>query len=96
VKIVVLANPTEQEPLHGQERYLIDCGLALHAGWNEAKLRSAFGIPDPYRVEALVAAGYPCAVEDLPQEMQQTESRPRVRKAREEIVWLNPGSEPGL
>ena len=102
LKIVVAGNPEEQASLHGQQRYLVDCGLALHAllvqacamglnvramaGWDEAKVRSALRIEDPYRVVALVAAGYPCAVEELPAEVQQKEQRPRSRKPRGEIV----------
>ena len=102
VKITVIGNPNEQEALHDQQRFLLDCGLALHAllvqacamglnvramaGWDESKVRSALRIEDPYRVVALVAAGYPCALEDLPPQVQQKEQRPRARKSRNEIV----------
>lgn len=103
VKITVVGNPEEQDPLHAQQRFLLDCGLALHgllvqacamglnvramAGWDEAKVRSALRIPDPYRVVALVAAGYPCPVEDLPEEVQQKERRQRARKDPEDILF---------
>jgi nitroreductase len=102
VKLVLLGNPEEQPSVHGQERYLFDCGLALHgllvqacamglavramAGWNEDRARAAFDIPAPLRVVAFVAAGYPGNVEDFPVEVQQKEARPRVRKAPTELV----------
>lgn len=105
VKIAVIGNPQEQETLHGEHGFLIDCGLALHgllvqacamglnvraiAGWDEARLRAGLRIPEPYRPVALVAAGYPCPVEDLPEELQKKERRPRVRKARHEIVFCD-------
>jgi nitroreductase len=103
VKMTVIGHPHEQEAWHGQPSFLIDCGLAVQSllvqacamglsvraliGWDEQKVRTAHGIPDPFRVVALIAAGYPCPVGDLPESVQQKERRPRTRKAREEIFY---------
>jgi len=103
VKLVVLANSEEQPDHHGQQRCLIDGGLALHAllvqacamglnvramaGWNQEKVRAAFDIPDACLVVALVAAGYPGSVDALPADVQLKEARPRVRRDPEEIVF---------
>lgn len=103
LKLVLLANPEEQPDHHGQQRCLIDGGLALHAllvqacamglnvramaGWDQDRVRAAFDIPHAYLVVALVAAGYPCPVEALPVEVQKKEARPRVRRDAREIVF---------
>lgn len=103
VKIVVVGNSEEQPEMHGQQRFLVDCGIALGhllvqasalglnvramADWNEDEVRKDFAIPDPHRVVALVAAGYPGKVEDLPPEVQEKEARPRTRKPAEAFVF---------
>lgn len=103
VKLTVLANPQEQQRWHDQDTYMLDCGLALQSlliqacamglnvramiGWDEEKIRAAHRIAPPFRVVALVVAGYPCPVSDLAESVQQKELRPRVRKHREEIFF---------
>jgi len=103
VKIVVLGNPEEQPDAHGQQRYLVDCGIALNgllvqacamglsvramADWSEQEVLSLFAVPSPFRVVALVAAGYPGRVEDLPPAVQEKERRPRTRKPAEQFVF---------
>ena len=103
LKIIVVGNPEEQPSRFGQDRWLLDCGLALenmliqgnvmgltiHAmgNWDEETVRRNFGIPDPFRVAALVAVGYPGRVEDLSPDLQKREIAPRTRKAAEEIVF---------
>ena len=105
VKIVVLGNPEEQPEAHGQQRFLLDCGIALDgllvqacamglnvramADWSEQEVIAAFAVPPPFRVVTLVAAGYPGRVEDLPPAVQEKEARPRTRKRPEEFVFVD-------
>ncbi len=105
LKLVVIGNPAEQDQDFGQQRWLLDCGLALGqlliqacgmglhvrsmAGFDEVRALQGFAIPDPYRVAAFVACGYPGPVEDLPEPVQAKEKRPRTRKAPSEIVHWN-------
>lgn len=103
VKIVVIGTAEEQPDRNGQHAWLLDVGLALEnmliqgyamgltihamAGWDEQKLLRSFHIPQPFRVAALVAAGYRGRVEDLPEEVRVKDLAPRVRKAAGEIVF---------
>jgi len=105
LKFVVLGNPEEQDADFGQQRWLLDCGLALGqlliqacnsglnvrpmAGFDENKVLAGFTIPVPFRVAALVACGYPGKPEDLTEAIRSKEQRPRVRKAVEDIVHWN-------
>lgn len=105
LKFIVLGNPEEQDADFGQQRWLLDCGLALGqlliqacgcglnvrpmAGFDEEKVLTAFEIPRPLRVAALVACGYPGRIEDLPEVVQSKEKRVRSRKMVEEIVHWN-------
>lgn len=111
LKIIVLGNPEEQPERFGLQRWLLECGLALEnlllqgsfmgltvhamAGWDEDKVRKNFNIPDPFRVVALVAAGYPGQVEALPPEVQKKDNAPRTRKPAEEIVFWDEFGNPG-
>lgn len=103
VKMIILGNPEEQPDRNGQNRWLLDVGLALEnmllqgcdlgltvhamAGWSEETILKNFNIPKPFRVAALFAVGYPGKVEDLSEEMQQKANQPSVRKPLEEIVF---------
>jgi nitroreductase len=105
VKLIVVGNPAEQPSVFGQQRWLLDCGLALGqlliqagavglniramAGFDEDSARSAFNIPEPFRVAAFVAGGYPAELGDLPPEIQERERRPRVRKPLSDVVFQN-------
>ena len=105
VKLIVVGNPDEQSSDFGQQRWLLDCGLGLGqlliqacslglhvramAGFDEDKARVGFRIPDPFRIAAFVAAGYPGEISDLPLEIQQRERRARVRKTLTEFVFYN-------
>jgi len=111
VKMVVIGNPEEQPDRFGQNRWLLDVGLALEnmliqgcdlgltvhamAGWDENKIRENFNIPDPYRVAALFAVGEPGKFEDLSEEMQAKASRPNIRKPVEEIIFWDEFGAPG-
>ena len=105
LKIVLLGNPEEQPDRDGQNRWLLDCGLALenmlvqgyamgltiHAmqGWNEQKVLANFNVPAPFRVAALVGAGYRGRVEDLPPDVAEKDLKPRTRKAPGEIAFTD-------
>jgi nitroreductase len=111
IKIIVVGNPEEQPSRFGQDRWLLDCGLALEnlllqanalglavhgmGNWDEETIRKNYNIPDPFRVAALVAVGYPGRVEDLVEEVQKKETAPRTRKPMEEIVFWDEFGKPG-
>ena len=103
VKMIILGNPEEQPDRNGQNRWLLDVGLALEnmllqgcdlgltvhamAGWDEDAVLKNFNIPSPFRVAALFAVGYPGNVEELSEELQQKARQPQVRKPLTEIVF---------
>ncbi len=103
VKIVIIGTPEEQPDRNGLHTWLLDAGLALEnmliqgyamgltihamAGYDEQKVLSGFNIPQPFRVAALVAAGYRGRVEDLPEDVRAKDLKPRVRKAAAEFVF---------
>lgn len=102
VKMIILGNPEEQPDRNGQNRWLLDVGLALEnlllqgcdmgltvhamAGWDEEMVLKNFNIPAPFRVAALFAVGYPGNVQELSEELQQKANQPQVRKPLDEIV----------
>lgn len=110
VKMVILGSPEEQPDRHGQQRWLLDLGLAIenlliqgsamgltvHAmvGWDEPKLLEAFHVPEPFRVAALFAVGHPGKIEDLSPEMQEKASKPSGRRPVEEIVFWDDFGKP--
>jgi nitroreductase len=101
--MIILGNPEEQPDRNGQNRWLLDVGLALEnlllqgcnlgltvhamAGWDEDTALKNFNIPAPFRVAALFAVGYPGDVEALSPELQQRARQPQVRKPLTEIVF---------
>jgi len=103
VKFVVLGAPDDQPDRNGLPSWMLETGLALEnmllqgcsmgltthsmSGWNEQKVLQNFHIPQPFRVLALVVAGHPGRVEDLPDDVKAKDLAPRVRKAVEEIVY---------
>ena len=103
VKIVIIGTPEEQADRNGLHTWLLDAGLALEnmllqgyamgmtihamAGYDEKKLMSGFAIPQPFRIAAIVAAGWRGRVEDLPEEVRVKDLKPRVRKSPAEFVY---------
>lgn len=57
-------------------------GLVAHqmAGFDSARARESFGIPDGFTPMAMIAIGYPGSIEDLPPEVREREVAPRSRK----------------
>jgi nitroreductase len=56
-------------------------GLVAHpmAGFDEPAVREAFGAPPEVRVLAVFAAGYPGALDSLPEDLRPRESTPQER-----------------
>ncbi len=74
----------------------VDLGLLVHpmAGWKEAAVRAALGIPDDAVPIAMVAVGYPGRHEDLDEATRAKDEKPRVRKAIGDIAFLGRWGEP--
>ena len=64
-------------------------GLYIHqmAGFDLAKARELYGIPEGYEPVCAIALGYGAAVETLPENLQQRELAPRVRKPIESFTF---------
>jgi nitroreductase len=65
-------------------------GLRAHqmAGWKEEPLRQILRIPEQEIPVVMVAVGYEGEVRDLPPEVQEKKTRPRVRKPINEVVTI--------
>lgn len=74
----------------------VDQGLLVHpmAGWREAALRDALGLPDDFVPVAVVAVGYAGSPEDLDDATRSKDERPRARKALDEIAFVGRWGEP--
>ena len=64
-------------------------GLFGHqmAGFDVEKARVVFQIPDGYDPVAMMALGYPAAMESLTEEQRANEARPRTRRPIEEFIF---------
>lgn len=103
VKMIVAGSSQEQPDRNGLHMWLLDAGLALEnmliqgyamgmtihamAGFDEKKLLAGFAIPEPFRVAAVVAAGWRGTVESLPEEVRAKDLKPRTRKSAQEFVF---------
>ena len=67
----------------------IHLGLVVHpiAGFKERRVKEALGIPEEYRIHALVVVGYPGSPEDADESVLEKEKRPRERKSLKEIAF---------
>ncbi len=74
----------------------VDQGLLVHpmAGWKEAPLRAALGLPDAFAPMAVVAVGYAGKPEELDEATRRKDERPRVRKPLGEIAYSPMWEEP--
>jgi len=63
-------------------------GLQLHqmGGFDVAKAREAFAIPEGYEPFAAIAVGYPGPADALPEDLRARETAPRQRRAVAEFV----------
>jgi len=57
------------------------------AGYDPAKARAVFGIPDGYEPAAAIAVGYQGEPDRLPQPLRDREAAARTRKPLEDIVF---------
>jgi len=73
-------------------------GLVVHqmAGYDAAKARTVFGVPDDYEPAAAIAVGYQGDPDRLPQPLRDREAAPRTRKPLEEIVFGGRWAEPSV
>ncbi|MBI4537506.1 MAG: nitroreductase family protein [candidate division NC10 bacterium] len=73
-------------------------GLHAHqmAGFDAARARGAFGIPDGFEPVAAVALGYLGDPQALPEPLKEREFRPRQRKPLNDMVFGGRWSAPSL
>jgi acyl-CoA thioester hydrolase len=74
----------------------VDQGLLVHpmAGWKEAPLRAALGLPDAFAPMAVVAVGYAGDPGELDEQARGKDEKPRVRKPLGEIAFEHRWGEP--
>ena len=74
----------------------VDQGLLVHpmAGWKEAALRAALGLPDDFAPMAVVAVGYAGKAEELDEQTRKKDEKPRSRKPLGEIAVAERWGEP--
>ncbi|MCL1925883.1 MAG: nitroreductase family protein [Syntrophorhabdaceae bacterium] len=105
VLIVAGAVPSEGLVVESREYVLFDAGLALMsllyrgadqgllvhpmAGWKEAPLRDALGLPDSFAPLVVVAVGYHGKPEELDEATRKKDERPSTRKPLPEIAFEN-------
>lgn len=67
----------------------LDHGLYVHqmAGFNPAKTRDVYAIPEGFEPVAGMALGYPGDPSGLPDKLAERERKPRTRMALDELVY---------
>jgi len=65
----------------------LDLFVHQMAGFNVAKARTLFGIPDDYEPVAAIALGYPGDPERLPPPLRERQMAPRQRKPLDQFVF---------
>lgn len=73
-------------------------GLQVHqmAGFDTARAKEVFGIPEGFEPAAAIAVGYPGPAELAGEEFRAGEMAPRVRRPVEEFVFGGTWGEPGV
>ena len=71
-------------------------GLAVHqmGGFDGERTRALFSIPLEYEPVVVLAVGYAESADQLPADLRQRETAPRMRKPLEEIVFARQWGEP--
>lgn len=71
-------------------------GLATHqmAGFDAAKAREVFHIPEGFTPMAMIAVAHPGSSEDLDEALQERESQPRERRGLDEIAFAGDWERP--
>jgi nitroreductase len=64
-------------------------GLFVHqmAGYDAEKVRKTYGVPDDFEPAAAIAIGYPAGPEAAPEEFQEAERAPRLRRRLDELFF---------
>ena len=67
----------------------VSMGLFAHpmAGFDAARVRQDYGVPEGHDPLVAIAAGYPGDPEDLPDDLKERETEPRERKALGQFVF---------
>ena len=108
--VVYAGRPEDDFRRNGTDYFLVACGLSAEnlilqaehmglrahpiAGWNEAAVRSAIGVPDDYRVVVLIAVGNPGDPAGLPDRLREREVRERSRLPAGENFFRERWGEP--
>lgn len=71
-------------------------GIYVHqmAGFDPDQARESFDIPDLHEPMVVIALGYRGAVENLPDDLRDRETAPRIRKELEEFVFADEWGTP--
>lgn len=66
-----------------------ESGLVTHvmAAFSRDAVRELYGIPEDFEPITITAVGFPGKREDLPEDLQEREARPRERTEAEELVF---------
>jgi nitroreductase len=110
VMLAIATNPEEDTFKDGRMHYIMDCGqsvgqfllqgaalgLMMHvlAGWDEAGVKQALGIPEPVRVLALIAAGYMGNPDLLDEETRSKDLQPKPRHPTSRTIFLDRWQKP--
>lgn len=73
-----------------------DLGLCVHqmAGFDQAKARTRFSVPEGWDPVAMIALGYMGDPEQLPEDLKQREYRKRSRNGFDQFVFTGEFGEP--
>ncbi|MGD1060022.1 MAG: nitroreductase family protein [Methanomassiliicoccales archaeon] len=102
VLIVACADPKDDADNNGMDYYMLDVGISMEhlvlratelglgtcwlAAYDEAKVRTALGIPENIRVVAMTPLGHPAEKPGLGDSLRRTFAGSKNRKSMEEIV----------
>jgi nitroreductase len=75
-----------------------ELGLITHqmAGFDAARARELFNIPEGFTPMAMIVVGYPGRLEELPEPLQEREKAPRSRKPASEWAFAGQWDKPFL
>ncbi|MEQ9415225.1 MAG: nitroreductase family protein, partial [Cyclobacteriaceae bacterium] len=85
-------NATAKYDLGGANAFLslqaTEMGLNVHqmGGFDAQKVRADLNVPDHYEIGVIMAIGYSGDPDQLPENLQQREVAPRIRKPQNEFV----------
>jgi len=108
--VVYAGRPEDDFRRNGADYYLVACGLSAEnlilqaehmglrthpmAGWNEAAVKAAIGVPEEYRVVVVIAIGHPGDPAGLPYRLSEREAGKRSRLPRGDNFFREHWGEP--